>query len=173
MHADWAGHSNKKNPNDRTGVLSCSGYLVKYANFPIIWGSKMQSLVALSTTEAELITLLLTSHEVIHLQHLLQELHMHKIPVPFTNPQVHCLMFEDNGACIEVVSADPKICPHTKHIAVELLHFREHVEKGLISIEHVPSWDQRADIFSKPLPHEQFCQLHDSIMGWASNPVMV
>ena len=89
VDADWARNWNKKNPNDRTGVLSCTRYLVKYANCPIIWGSKMQSLVALST-EAELIALSSALCEVIHLQHLLQELHMHKIPVPFTKPQVHC-----------------------------------------------------------------------------------
>ena len=46
----------------------------------------MQLLVALSTTEAELIVLSSTLCEGIHLQHLLQELHMHKIPEPFTKP---------------------------------------------------------------------------------------
>ena len=70
-----------------------------------------------------------------------------------------------------MASADPKIHLHTKHIAVRLFHLREHVEKGLISIEHVPSWEQLADIFTKPLPRNQCCHLRDSIMGWASDPV--
>ena len=124
-----------------------------------------------STTEAELIALSSILCEVIHLQHLLQELHSHKIPVPFTKPQVHCRTFEDYAACIEVASSDAKICPCTKHIAVQVFHFRDHVEKGLISIEHVPSREQLADIFTKPLPHNQFRCLHDSIIGWASDLV--
>ena len=67
VDADWAGNWNKKHPNDLTGVLSHTRYLVKYANCPIVWGSKMQSPVALSTTEAELIVLSSTLCEVIHL----------------------------------------------------------------------------------------------------------
>ena len=43
--------------------------------------------------------------------------------------------------------------------------------KSFISIEHVPSQEQTANIFTKSLPHDQFHHLHHSIMGWASNPV--
>ena len=50
------------------------GYLITYANCPIVWGSKMQSLMALSTMEAELIALSTALCEVIHLQNLLLEL---------------------------------------------------------------------------------------------------
>ena len=129
--------------------------------------------MALSTTEAELIALSSALCEVIHLQHLLQELCSYQIPVPFTKPQVHCQTFKDNAAWIEVALSDAKIHPHTKHMAIQLFHFRDRVEKGLITIEHVSLWEQLTDIFTKPLPCNQFRCLHDSIMGWASNLVMV
>ena len=71
VDADWAGNWLKTRPNDKTGALSCTGYLITYTNCPIVWGSKMQSLVALSTTKAELIALSTALSEVIHLQNLL------------------------------------------------------------------------------------------------------
>ena len=101
----------------------------------------MQSLVALSTSEAELIAISTALHEVIHLQNLLLELHGCNFPIPFTKPQVVCRTNKDNAACIEVAQSDHKIRPRTKHISVRLFHFHDHVEKGLITIEHVPSKD--------------------------------
>ena len=93
-----------------------------------MWGSKMQSLVALSTTEAELIALSTTLREVIHLQKLLLELHGCNFPIPFTKPQDVCHTFEDSATCIEVVQSENKIHPRTKHISVHLFHFCGHVE---------------------------------------------
>ena len=131
----------------------------------------MQSLVALSTMEAKLIALSTALHEVIHLQNLLLELRGCNFLIPFTKPQVVCRTFEDNAACIEVAQSDHKIRPRTKHISVHLFHFRDHVKKGLITIEHVPSKYQLVNIFMKPLPHDQYMRLHDQIMGWMSTPL--
>ena len=171
VDADWAGNWLMSNPNSPTGVLSCSGFLIKYADCPILWGSKMQSLVALSTTKAEIIALSTALHEVIHLQNLLQELRANTLPIPFTKAQIHCRTFEDNAACIEVATSKAKIRLRTKHLAVRLFHFRDHIEKGHISIEHVPSRDQLAGIFTKPLPRDQFRHLRDQIMGWNNAPI--
>ena len=131
----------------------------------------MRSLVALSTTEAKLIALSTALREVIHLQNLLLELRGCNFPIPFTKPQVVFRNFEDNAACIEVVQSDHKIRPRTKSISVRLFHFRDHVENGLITIEHVPSKYQLADIFTKPLPRDQYMRLRDQIMGWTSTPL--
>ena len=147
------------------------GYCITYANCPIMWGSKMQSLVALSTTEAELIAMSTTLCDVIHLQNLLLELRGCNFPIPFTKPQVVCCTFEDNTTCIEVTQSDHKIRPRTTHISVCLFHFHDHVEKGLITIEHVPLKYQPAAIFMKPLPRHQYMRLRNQIMGWTSTPL--
>ena len=111
VDADWARNWLKTRPNDKTGALSCTGYLITYANCPIVWGSKMQSLVALSTTKAELIAMSTMLHEVIHLQNLLLELRGCNFSIPFMKPRVVCHTFEDNAACIEVAQSDHKIRP--------------------------------------------------------------
>ena len=41
VDADWAGNWLKTHPNNKTGALSHTGYLITYANCPIVWGSKM------------------------------------------------------------------------------------------------------------------------------------
>ena len=45
IDADWVGNWLKSDPTSPAGILSRSGFLIKYANCPILWGSKMQSLV--------------------------------------------------------------------------------------------------------------------------------
>ena len=53
----WAGNWIKSAPNDLARALSRTGFLFTYTNCSIVWGSKMQTLVALSTMEAEFIVL--------------------------------------------------------------------------------------------------------------------
>ena len=118
VDVDWAGNWLKTRPNNKMGARSCTGYLITYANCPIVWGSKMQSLVALSTMEAKLIAMSTTLREVIHLQNLLLELRGCNFPIPFMNPQVVCHTFEDNATCIEVAQSDHKIRPRTCRILV-------------------------------------------------------
>ena len=163
--ADWAGNWNKEHNHDDSCVKSRTGYLITYAGCPIIWGSKLQQLIALSSTEAEVICLSTALREVISMQNLLIELRDFGIPVPFTHPNIHCKTFEDNTACIELAK-EAKLRPRTKHLACRLFHFRQHVEKGLISIHYVNTKDQIADIFTKPLPRVQFQALRKKFMGW-------
>ena len=117
MDADWAGNWLKTLPNDKTGALLHTRYLIWYANCPIVWDSKMQSLVALSTTEVEIIALSTVLREVIHLQNLLTELCSCNFQIPFTKRQVICHTIEDNAACIEVAQTKHKICPSTRHLS--------------------------------------------------------
>jgi hypothetical protein len=46
-----------------------------------------------------------------------------------------------------------------KHIEVRYHFLRDNVEKGKIALIHVPTHDQLADIFTKPLDQETFTRL--------------
>jgi hypothetical protein len=52
----------------------------------------------------------------------------------------------------------------TKHIEVRYHFLRENVEKGKITLVHVPTHDQLADIFTKPLDQEPFTRLQGSLV---------
>ena len=62
--ADFAGVWCKEDADQVGSVLSRTGYIIKFVNSPIVWVSKMQTEIALSTTEAENICL---SQSKIHL----------------------------------------------------------------------------------------------------------
>jgi hypothetical protein len=49
--------------------------------------------------------------------------------------------------------------PKTKHIEVRYHFLRDNVEKGKIALFHVPTHDQLADIFTKPLDQATFTRL--------------
>ena len=136
-----------------------------YAGFPIAWKSSLQSLISLSTTEAEYIALSTALREVIAIMHLIQELQQQQFPMFTTTPKVVCRTFEDNKSCIEIAT-NHKTRARTKHLSVRLHHFRSHVIKKTITIEHISTTQQLGDIFTKPLPLKQFIYLRDKIMGW-------
>ena len=163
VDASFAGEWNTTWSDEPSSVMSRTGYVILYANCPIIWSSKLQSEIALSTTESEYIALSQSLRDVIPLIGLLNELQ----PVlSFTSdmPTVHCTIFEDNKGCIDLVNI-PKIRPRTKHIALKYHHFRSSVCNKMISIRYVETKLQMADIFTKALNDRQFAVLRAMLVG--------
>lgn len=64
--ADFAGDSQTRR--------SMSAYIIKLGNAPVIWGSKKQRIVALSTTETEFVAACEATKEIIWVQKLISEL---------------------------------------------------------------------------------------------------
>jgi hypothetical protein len=169
VDADWAGSWRHRSCNDPLSAHSRTGYVIMYAGCPIIWASKMQPLIALSTTEAEYIALSTALREVIGVMHLMQELKEKQFDLFLPTPKVVCRTFEDNQSCIEIAT-NHKTRPRTKHLSVRLHHFRSHVVAKSITIEHISTKEQIADMFTKPLARPQFCKLRDRLMGWPLSP---
>ena len=80
-------------------------------------------------------------------------------------PKFHCKVFEDNVSCIKVAES-PKFTHRTKHISIKHHHFRKHVSDGTITIHHINTKNQVADIFTKPLDEQLFIRLRETLMGW-------
>ena len=154
--ADFSGNWNRDfAADDPSTSKSRSGWAIFYANCPIIWASKLQSQVALSTTEAEYIAMSMALRDVIPIMSLVQEMRERHFQVICSKPYIYCKVFEDNSGALELARL-PKLRPRTKHINVCYHHFREHVRKGLIKIFPVSTEDQVADIFTKALPQNLF-----------------
>jgi hypothetical protein len=168
VDADWAGSWQERSSHDPLSSHSRSGFVVLYAGCPIIWGSKMQQLIALSTTEAEYIALSTALRDIIHVIHLLEELQSHGFNIHHPTPKVTCRTFEDNKCCIEIAT-NHKTRARTKHLSVWLHHFRSHVVNKTITIEHVLTKEQIADMFTKPLPRDQFEKLRNRLLCWPSH----
>ncbi len=163
--ADFSGNWNILfAPTDPSTAKSRSGWIVFYAACPLIWASKLQSQVALSTTDAEFIAMSMALRDVIPIMQLIDELRGRKFKVISTQPVVHCKVFEDNSGALELARL-PKLRPRTKHINVCYHHFREHVRKGLIKIFPVSTDNQIADALTKALSQNTFIRHRKHLCG--------
>ena len=136
-----------------------------YANCPLIWASKIQTEIALSSTKAEYIALSQALREIIPLTALMKEARNHDINLAVNKAQIHCRLFEDNTGAAELAHI-PKMRPQTKHLNLKYHHFREHLCKGLVTIHNVGTDDQIADILTKPLNPTLFAQNRKHLVGW-------
>ena len=83
--------------NDPMTAKSRSGWMIHFAGAPITWASKMQTITALSTTEAEYIALSTSLREVIPLMGMLKEAVEQGVKINDVPPKIHCTVFEDNS----------------------------------------------------------------------------
>jgi hypothetical protein len=148
VDSDWAG--------DKDLRRSRTGYLILYNGVPISWFSGLQSIVALSSTEAEYIALSSVAVEIAYLRQLLEF-----IGRPEHAPTV---IAEDNRGAIEWVKneVDHK---RSKHIDVKYHYVRQLNEEGKITIVKVDTHDNRADPFTKALTHAAFDRHVSALMA--------
>jgi hypothetical protein len=168
VHVDcnFAGNWIKEDAmEDPSTAKSRTGYIVSYCGCPIIWASKLQTEVVLSSTESEYVGLLESLRVTIVMMNLLNELQSFGIPIPKTTPTVYCKLFEDNAGAIHLATV-PKMRPRTRHINQKYHHFREWVKSGLITVLPIDTLDQPADLLMKPLDLASFVKFRNAIMGW-------
>ena len=109
VDADFAGNWKPEGAqHDTMTAKSRSGWIIQYAGCPITWSSKLQTLTALSTTEAEYVALSMAMREQLPLIQLLKEVIKHKIDANVQPTTIHCKAFEDNsGALVLILTATP------------------------------------------------------------------
>ena len=164
VDADFAGSYKAEDADKPVSVLSRTGYTIYFKGCPIIWVSKMQTEITLSTTEAEYVALSQSMRDVIPFMNIVDEINS-IYQLESDKAQVLCTLFEDNNGAIELAKA-PKYRPRTKHIALKYHHFREHVKNGLVEILPIDTADQIADIFTKALDEQSFVYLRKKLNGW-------
>ena len=71
VHADFAGGWSSGDHANPECVLSRTGFLIMYAGFPLTWCSKLQTEIALETTEFKYIALSQAMREVIPFMNLM------------------------------------------------------------------------------------------------------
>ena len=164
LDADFAGGWKDGDHSSPESVLSRTGFVIFFAGCPITWGSKLQTEIALSTTESEYIALSTAMREVIPFMGLLKEI-SGTFGLITRKPVFRCTVWEDNNSCITVAKS-PKFTPRTKHIAIKYHYFRSYVASGSIVINPIDTSEQIADILTKPLGHKSFSYLRKKFMGW-------
>ena len=102
--ADFAGEWDQTDPHNASNLMSRTDFFIKYADCPIYWSSKLQTKIALSTTEAEYIALSSALREVIPLMTVMDQLNK-VFSLLMTAPQFFCNIWEDNQSCIAMATS--------------------------------------------------------------------
>jgi hypothetical protein len=112
----------------------------------VFWSSRKQSSVAQSTTEAEYVAAASCCSQLLWITYTMSD-----FSEEYTHVTLHC----DSTSAISVAK-NPVLHSKTKHIEVRYHFLRDNVEKGRITLIHVSTHDQLADIFTKPLDQATF-----------------
>jgi len=142
--SDWAGCVDTRRLT--------SGFVWMMGGGAICWRSKLQMIVALSSTEAEYVGATPAVQEVIWLRDLLCEL-----GIAGTAPSL--LNMDNRGAvCLTRGAGDSN---RTKHIDIQYHFIRSHVECKRIEVQYLPTDEMVADILTKNLGRIK----HDYFIG--------
>jgi Reverse transcriptase (RNA-dependent DNA polymerase) len=121
---------------------STSALLCMANKAPIIWRSKLQTIVAQSTTEAEFVAAATAVKEILWLHKL-----MHALNLPRSTINLLC----DNMSALKLMkTAGGRVTGRCKHIAVQYWFLVDHVLKGDVTPKFVESGAMLADGLTKP-----------------------
>jgi hypothetical protein len=120
----------------------------------VSWCSRKQSSVDLSTAKAEYIALSVEVHEVVWLRKLLTNLFDHEMDSTI----IHC----DNQSCVKL-SENPVFHDKSKHIKIKYHYIRGMVQRKAVHVQYLPTHQQIADIFTKPLAMTKLKYFHERL----------
>ena len=166
VDADFAGLWNSEDANDPTSVKSRTGYVITLGGVPVLWGSKLQSEISLSTTEAEFIAASMAMRQLLPVREVMEELTEHFKIERSAESTISIVWEDNNGALTMMNSSYPKMTPRTKHIACKYWWFIEHIQEGIIEARRIDTKQQKADIFTKGLSKGEFETKRKLLMGW-------
>ncbi|GMF37440.1 unnamed protein product [Phytophthora fragariaefolia] len=139
--ANWGGDKRTR---------STSGVLLLLGGGPVVYKSKRQATVALSSAEAEYMVLGLAAQEVLWLRYVLAEM-------GFSAEDPTTLQMDNKSAI--GMATNQGYTPRAKHIDLRAHFVRDHIEAGRIKLEYVPTEHQLADFLTKAVPTPRLVQL--------------
>jgi len=128
---------------------SISGFSFHFGHGTVSWSSKKQNVVALSSTEAKYIAQTHAAKEAMWLRNFISGVQGKK-------EKGITLLCDNQGAI--VLAKDNKFHSWTKHIDLCYHFIHEAVEDGKINVKYIPTSENVADIFTKPLARPKFVQ---------------
>lgn len=147
--SSWADNSDNR--------TSTSGSVFMHGSAPIYWSSKSQSVVAVSTAEAEYIALYDVAKQAAWLKQLYNDIRS------LDNPAI--LTHVDNQSAISIAQNNTS-SKRTRHMDIKYHYCREAIEKGIIQTTFCPSESNVADMFTKPLARPLFGKMLAMLNEW-------
>jgi hypothetical protein len=136
---------------DPSCVKSRSGFVITFADVPILWQSKLQTETALSTMEAKVIALAACCRELFPIIDMVESV-TSSVNLTIGETTMQLSVHEDNsGALVLAKTLPPQFTPRSKYYASKTIWFREEIDKHCIKLLKIDSVKQLGDIFTKGL----------------------
>ena len=136
--SDWAGCTKTRK--------SVSGWIFMLCGAAISWQSKKQSVVAMSSCEAEYIALSSCAREAVWLRRLLSDL---------GEPQDESTRISVDNTSAIALARNPEFHARTKHIQLHYHYIRQAIAEEEVDVQHCGTKDQVADGLTKSLPRDR------------------
>ena len=150
--SDWGGDTNTY--KSRGGSIGFLG------NGPVVWYSKMQSITAQSTMEAEYMSMAPCMQNGIFVRNVVNQVRIPKIKFKWASTAR-----VDNKGAIAVAN-NPVRHSSTKHVALKYQYTQDCIKAGLFVTEYVRSDENCSDPMTKPLPRLLHEKHKPRCMGW-------
>jgi hypothetical protein len=142
--SDWAG--------DKDNRHSITGFAIFFLGVPIMWRSKAQKAIALSSTEAEYYAMSEAAKEIRFIVQILESVYI--------EVQKPIIVHVDNIGAI-FMSENASATSRTRHVDARYHFVREFVEEGFLKIVFVKTIHNKSDMFTKNVSGE----IYQSHMG--------
>jgi hypothetical protein len=147
------GVSDSDYAKDLESRRSVTGYSVFLNSAPVAMKSKMQDIVTLSVTEAELIAATQCVQEMMYVKKIVESIGL-KVKHPM-------IIQVDNKGTKDLMN-NWSVGGRTRHIDIRYFYIRELKEQNLLKIEWIPSGNNCSDLFTKNLGFDMY-QKHANV----------
>jgi hypothetical protein len=126
--ADFAGLYGHENAQDPHCARSRTGYVILAFGCPVLWRSKLQTEIALSTMEAEYVAISTSCRDLFPVVDMIKELSRTVGLSDDFVSKIHVKIHEDNVGALTLGKLEPRrMTPRSKHYAIKYHWFREKV----------------------------------------------
>ena len=139
--------------SDKDSRRSTIGYVFTVGGIAVSWISKLQQVVALSTTEAEYVAAIEASKEMIWLQRFMEEL---------GKKQESSRLYSDSQSVIRLAK-NSIFHLRTKHIELKYHFIRSVLDEELLKLDKIHTRQNHADMLTKVVTREKLSSFSVSI----------
>ena len=132
--------------SDSQTCWSTTGFMMMLAGGIVFWNTHAQKTVAMSSTEAEYMSLSDRCRQLVWTNSLLKELHLDLAPLPLCSDNQGSIFIAQNAVTEK----------SSKHIDVCYHYIWEVITSGLIELYFIDGQENTADMFTKNLGHVKF-----------------
>lgn len=133
VDADWS--------NDVNDRRSYSGFCYILSGSVISWSCSKQKCIALSSTEAEYVSISEACKEAAYLRNLQYEV----------TKRMYCITLYNDSMSAQKLLLNPVFHNKTKHIDVRYHYCREMINENIVSVNYLCTSDMPADLLTKSL----------------------